>query len=79
MINLKGFLLGKIRKNATMPFLVKTKSKIDIFLYSKNDKPHNTSKHVTYPRDLDVRSILVYWDTLKRKRNEIGTFKPKMI
>ena len=64
MIDLKGFLLIKIRENAKMPFLVETKPKIDIFVYSKNAKPHNTPKHATYHRDLDVRSILVYWDTL---------------
>ena len=48
-----------------MPFLVKTKPKIDISFGSKSDKPHNTPQHVIYHRDLDVRSILVYWDTLK--------------
>ena len=42
MIDLKGFLQRKIRKNAKMPFLVKTKPKIDIFVYSKKAKPHDT-------------------------------------
>ena len=39
-----------------MPFLVKTKQKIDISFDSNKDKPHNTPKHVTYC-DLDTRSI----------------------
>ena len=47
-----------------MPFLEKTKPKIDISFLSKNDKPHNAPTHVTYHRDLDDRSIIVYWDTL---------------
>ena len=44
-----------------MPFFEKTKPKIDISFLSKSDKPHNAPTHVTYHRDLDVRSILVYW------------------
>ena len=64
LIDLNDFLSRKIRKNAKMPFLVKTKPKIDIFVYSKNVKPHNTHKRVTYHCDLDVGSIIVYWDTL---------------
>ena len=64
MIDLKGFLFRKVRENAIMPFLVKTKPKIDNSFYSKNDQPHNTPKHVIYHCDLDVGSILVYWDTL---------------
>ena len=44
-----------------MPFLVKTKPKTDISFDSKNNKPHNTPKHVTYHPKLDVRLILVYW------------------
>ena len=64
MIDLKGFLFRKIRENAILPFLVKVKPKIDISSDSKNDEPHNTPKHITYHRDLDVQSILIYWDTL---------------
>ena len=54
----------KKKENAILPFLAKTKPKIDISFDSKGDKPHDTPTHVTYHRDLDVRSILVYWDTL---------------
>ena len=43
-----------------MPFLVKTKPKIDISFDSKDAEPHNTPTNVTYNRDLDVGSILIY-------------------
>ena len=46
------------------PFLVKTKPKIDISFDSKNAEPHNTTTHITYHRDPDVGSILIYWHTL---------------
>ena len=47
-----------------MPFLVKTKPKINISFDSKDAEPHNTPTNVTYHRDLDVGSILIYWHTL---------------
>ena len=43
---------------------MKTKPKTDISFDSNDAVPHNTRQHVTYHRDLDVQSILVYWDTL---------------
>ena len=46
------------------PFVVKRKPKIDISFDSKNHKPQNTPTHVTYHRDLEIGSILVYWHTL---------------
>ena len=35
-----------------------------MFFDSNNAIPNNTPQHVTYHRDLDVQSILVYWDAL---------------
>ena len=47
-----------------MLFLVKTKLKIDISFDSKNAEPHNIPAHVTYHRDSDIGSNLIYWHTL---------------
>ena len=70
-ISLKGFaeschriVLPKKVAIFQTPLLVNTKPKTDISFDSNNAIPHNTPQHVTYHRDLDVRSILVYWDTL---------------
>ena len=54
------------------PFLVKTKPKTGICFDSNNAIPHNTPQHVMYHHDLDVQSILVYWDTLMLHKQNSG-------
>ena len=57
---------------AQTPFLVKTKPKSDISFDSNDAVPHNTRQHVTYHRDLDLLSVLVYWDTLVCAKHLLG-------
>ena len=51
---LKHIKSWKRRKNIQMPFLVRTKQKIEISFDSNNDKPYNTPQSVIYHHDLDV-------------------------